>query len=621
MWLEFFKSKDHAIIKSANVVPENDASVLFINSGVQPLAPFVLGQPHPAGTRLANIQKCIRTGDIDDVGDSTHLTFFEMLGNWSLGDYFKREKIAWSYEFATSKKYLGIPSGRIAVTCFAGDDVAPRDTESAQLWLDQGIPSERIFFLGRADNWWQLPNGTGPCGPCSEIYFIRDTRIYDCPDETKCDPSCDCGKYVEIGNDVFMEFIIETEGDRPKQSPRKNVDTGYGLERVLCLVNGYNNVYESELFRPAISIVENASGKTYTGKEISGERNENETAAFRIVVEHTRSSMIIIGDGVVPSNTGQGYVLRRLIRRALRMAMKLSAPVSVFPTLISNFVEILGAHYPNLEQNKDSITQTFMAEAQKFEKTLSTGLREFDKVVSHLKDKNLSGKTAFRLYETYGFPIELTLEMAKERGLDIDMNEYTAAKEKHATASQTASAGAFKGGMADTSGNTINLHTATHLLLAALRKQFGDTVNQKGSNITPERLRFDFVHGVKMTPEEIEIVENQVNEWIDAKLDVNLNEMSIENAKATGAIGVFGDKYGEVVKVYSIGGCLRHNDIEVDTKKSTLGKSYFIIEQAPISIELCGGPHVENTSELGKFKIQKEESAGAGIRRIKATLS
>ncbi|MCL2587454.1 MAG: alanine--tRNA ligase [Firmicutes bacterium] len=563
LWFKFYRERGHAIIPSASVVPDGDASVLFINSGMHPLVPYLMGEAHPLGVRLANVQKCIRTGDIDDVGDATHTTFFEMMGNWSMGDYFKEDKIKWSWEFVTGKDWLNISPKKIAVTVFKGDEIAPRDEESVKLWLSVGVPKERIYFLGKADNWWQLPNGTGPCGPCTEMHFITDKK----PCGEKCDPACDCGRFVEIANDVFMEYIIDSPGAKPRKAKQQNVDTGYGLERILYLINGYEHVYQSELFNGALKII----GST--------------CKSGRVIAEHTRASIVLIADGVTPNNTGQGYILRRLIRRAVRYAHQLN--FKDYPALINNFSGILGEFYPEI-QASEKITKVFMDEVSKFEKTLERGLKEFNKL------KTLDGKTAFKLYETYGFPLEFTQELAAEKGMTFSIDEYNAEKDKHTKMSQTASAGAFKGGLADTSGETTKLHTANHLLLEVLRRNFGKTVMQKGSNITPERLRFDFTLDHKMTEDEIKKVEKETNELIQKNLSVTYKEMSLKDAEKINAIGAFGAKYGDVVKVFFIG---------------------------EDSIEICGGPHVQNTSELGIFKIQKEESAGAGIRRIKATLS
>lgn len=584
MWLDFYRDRGHAIIPSASVVPENDPSVLFTNSGMHPLVPYLLGERHPAGVRLANVQKCIRTGDIDEVGDATHLTFFEMMGNWSLGDYFKKEKIAWSWEFLTDKKYLAIGPERIHVTCFEGDEIAPRDEESAKYWHAQGVPDERIHFLPKSENWWQLPNGTGPQGPCSEMFIDRGTN----PCSPECNPSCSCGKFVEIGNDVYMQFVVKNAGETPVPAKQQNVDTGCGLERILCFSNGVESVYETELFMPAFKIIEADCGKKYNHKE-----QTEQTKAFRVLAEHTRAAVVILGDGVMPSNTGQGYVLRRLIRRAVRKAHTLGCSDRVYKQVLNCFIDLLGATYPELEKNRKAIERALLDEVTKFEKTLTAGLKEVEKVVKFVGGKVLGGNIAFKLYETYGFPLELTREVAAEHGLTINMDEYNAAKAKHAEKSQTAAAGSFKGGMADTTDATQRLHTAAHILLAVLRKIYGTDVNQKGSNITPERLRFDFNLDHKMSDEELKAVESAVNEIIEKKLEVTMQEMPLDAAKKMGAVGIFDNKYGQVVKVFTIG---EH------------------------SCELCGGPHVSNTAELGRFKIQKEESVAAGVRRIKAVL-
>lgn len=575
LWFDFYQAHDHAVIPSASLVPENDGSVLFTTAGMHPLVPFLLGEKHPAGKRLCDIQKCVRTGDIDEVGDICHLTFFEMMGNWSLGDYFKKEKVAWSYEFLTSPKYLGLPAERIAVTAFAGDEVAPRDTEVAAYWQKIGIPKERIWFLPKSENWWQLPSGTGPCGPDSEMFY--DTGKAPC--SADCNPSCDCGKYVEIGNDVYMQYVITKKDGPAEPAKQRNVDTGMGLERLLCFVNGYQSVYESELFAPAIEIVAKNCGKPYA---------EN-LKEFRVLVEHTRAATMILNDGVVPAPTGQGYVLRRLIRRAVRMANKLGCDETVYPQLIQFYIDFFQGIY----QFDDSVIQKYLDEVAKFSKTIEQGIREFNKILPYIKDQKFSGKTAFRLYETYGFPIELTQELATEQGLTVDMTEFEAAKQKHSEQSHTASAGTFKGGLADTSAETACLHTATHLLLAGLKKLLGPDVRQKGSNITPERLRFDFNCDHKLTAEEITFLENFVNDAIKQKIPVTMQEMSLTEAQQIGAEGSFANKYGDVVKVYTIG---------------------------DVSKEICGGPHASNTADLISFKILKEESSSAGIRRIKAVI-
>jgi len=587
LWIDFYTQRGHVEIPSASVVPDNDASVLFINSGMHPLVPYLMGESHPSGKRLCNIQKCVRTGDIDDVGDPTHLTFFEMMGNWSLGDYFKKEKVAWTWEFITGKDWLNIDPKLISVTCFEGDNTAPKDTESAQYWKEQGVPASRIYYLNKSENWWQLPSGTGPCGSCSESFY--DTGKKGCGKD--CNPSCNCGKYIEIGNDVYMEYIIDSAGSKPKLNKQKNVDTGFGLERLLCLVNGYKNVYDSELFAPAIKKVAESMGTKTTSL------TEDSLTKIRVLCEHTRAAVAILADGVIPSNTGQGYVLRRLIRRAVRMANALGLERGIYVWLIDFFAGYLGEYYQEIKSNLSLIKTEFDKEVSKFEKTLAQGIKEFEKVLKFVGGAVLSGKTAFKLYETYGFPIELTKELASERGMTINMDEYEHAKQKHTQASQTANAGAFKGGLADTTGTTTALHTSTHLLHSALRSVFGNDLHQKGSNITPERLRFDFNLDHKMTPEQIKDVEQRVNKMIQSKLVITHKEMNLEDAKKLGAIGIFNSKYGEKVKVYFVGN-----------------------EKSPTSVEFCGGPHVTNTKELGIFKIQKEESVSAGIRRIKAVL-
>jgi alanyl-tRNA synthetase len=557
MWLEFFKNHGHAEIPGASVLPENDPSTLFISAGMQPLVPFLLGEKHPQGARLTNIQRCIRTGDIDEVGDDSHLTFFEMLGAWSLGDYFKAERTAWSYEFLTSPKYLNIPKDRIHVTCFAGGSAAQKDTECAEFWRKLGVKDDKIHFLPAEDNWWGMPSGLGPQGPCSEMFF--------------CD---DAGKHTELGNDVYMQYIGEKtqNGVKISLAKQKNVDTGWGLERILCFVNGHKSVYETELFAPAIDII-----KTNLPK-IS-------TRDARIIAEHLRAACVIIADGICPSNTGAGYVLRRLIRRLVRVTNKYSTNFEFVNTVTPTFCEYLA-----IDPYKIGLELT--KEIQKFFKTLQKGEQEFNKIA-----KKIDGETAFFLYETYGFPIELTVEMAAERGISVDLNAFEKAKNAHAEKSRNASAtaGIFKGGLANTGDETVKLHTAAHILLAVLRKNFGETVTQKGSNITPERLRFDFAFNRKLEAAELEKIEAEVNEIIMRKLEISFVEMPIEEAKKSNATGAFWDKYGAVVKVYSIG--------------------------APaVSREICGGPHVKNTGELGVFKIQKEEAVSAGVRRIKAVL-
>ncbi|MCQ2382333.1 MAG: alanine--tRNA ligase [Clostridia bacterium] len=575
MWFDFYQSHEHKVIPSASLVPENDGSVLFTTAGMQPLVPFLLGEKHPSGKRLCDIQKCVRTGDIDEVGDDSHLTFFEMMGNWSLGDYFKKEKVAWSYDFLTNPKYLGLDKDRIAVTAFEGDEVAQRDTEIAEYWQEIGIPENRIWYLPKSENWWQLASGTGPCGPDSEMFY--DTGKAPCSPE--CNPSCDCGKYIEIGNDVYMQYVIHEKGGKAIPAKQRNVDTGMGLERLLCFINGYKNVYESEIFAPAIKIVAENCGLKY----------EDWLKPFRVLVEHTRAATMILSDGVLPSPNGQGYVLRRLIRRAVRMANQLGCSRDVYVELIQFYRDFFQGIY----QIDENVTKTYLDEVDKFSKTLEQGIREFNKILPYLKDKQLSGKTAFRLYETFGFPIELTQELANEHGLTVNMEEFETAKNKHSELSHTASAGMFKGGLADTNEETAHMHTATPLMSAGMKKLLGDTVHKKGSNITPERLRFDFNCDHKLTPDEIAFLEKFVNDAIQRKIPVTMQEMSLKEAQTLEAEGSFANKYGEMVKVYTIG---------------------------DVSREICGGPHAQNTADLVSFKILKEESSSAGVRRIKAVI-
>ncbi len=577
MFLKFFQDKGHALISSASLVPENDPSVLFTMAGMHPLVPYLLGQKHPEGTRLTNVQKCIRTGDIDDVGDASHLTFFEMLGNWSLGDYFKKEMIPWSWEFLTSEQYLGLPKDKLAFSVFAGDENAPRDEESARLWREQGVPAERIFFLPAENNWW-APGPTGPCGPDSEMFIITDKA----PCGPDCSPACDCGRYLEIWNDVFMQYNKTPDGVlHPLPAP--NVDTGMGLERTICTLLGKDNVYETDLFENILAKIAELSGKTYT---------ENKKA-FRIVADHMRTATFILGDdrGMPPSNVGQGYVLRRLIRRAVRYGMELSLPAGFTGEIANVIINQYKAVYPELSRNGAFILEQLAMEETRFAKTLDQGTREFEKIVSRMESKQIDGVSAFHLYDTYGFPIEMTVELAKERGLTVDIAGYEASFKEHQEKSHAGAEQTFKGGLADHSEATTKLHTATHLLHKALRQVLGDEVAQKGSNITAERLRFDFSFGRKVDKDELQKVEAIVNDAIRAAMPVTMEEMTVDEAKAQGAIGLFESKYGEKVKVYTIG---------------------------DFSKEICGGPHVHNTSELGSFKIKKEESSSAGVRRIKA---
>ena len=583
MWISFFEEKKHKNIGSASLIPENDATVLFTIAGMHPLVPYLLGEPHPQGKRLCNVQKCIRTNDIDEVGDNTHLTFFEMLGNWSLGDYFKEEMIPWSFEFLTSPKYLGIPVENLAVTVFEGDEISPRDTESAELWEKAGMPKDQIFYLPKSDNWWALSGGVGPCGPDTEMFYVKPQPKCS----PNCNPSCDCGKYVEIWNDVFMQFKVDEPNGPVTELKQKNVDTGMGLERVLCLMNGIESVYETELFKPAIELMERLSGKSYN--------DEAYRRSFRIICDHIRCATMILGDknGIKPSNVGQGYILRRLIRRALNYARQLDLKGEDLVLVSDTFVNYFKDFYTELEDNHKFIQDELHAEINKFQTTLASGHKEFEKILAHLDGDTIDGKAAFRLYDTFGFPIELTQELAKEKGLKVDVEGYKEHFAKHQETSRQGSEHLFKGGLADTSEASARLHTATHLLLGALRSILDENIEQRGSNITPERLRFDFNFPRKLTPEELQALEDRVNQAIKDEVDVVCEQMSVDEAHKSGAIGIFDSKYGDIVKVYTI-------------------KGY--------SKEICGGPHAKNTRDLHHFKIVKEESSSSGIRRIKAIL-
>ena len=568
------------MIPSASLIPENDPSVLFTTAGMHPLIPYLMGQKHPKGNRLCDVQKCVRTGDIEEVGDDSHLTFFEMLGNWSLGDYFNHQSIAWSYEFLTSKQYLGLDPDRISVTVFAGDEDAPRDDDSAAVWQQCGIPKERIFYLPKKNNWW-IAGTTGPCGPDTEIFW--DTGKPACGEN--CDPSCDCGKYLEIWNNVFMQYNKQADGSYLPLA-QKNVDTGMGLERTVCVLNGYKSVYDIDLFADALEKIQQLSGKKY----------DDNVKSMRIIADHVRTATFLLGDpvGVVPSNVDQGYVLRRLIRRAVRMANSLGMAKGSIAEIAKVYVQVYKDAYPELTQNADKIVEELNKEEEKFSKTLVAGEKEFFKVISHISGKTVPGGTAFKLYDTFGFPVEMTVELAAENGYTVDVDGFRQKFAEHQAKSHAGSEQRFKGGMAEGGGiETVYLHTATHLLQAALRRVLGDEVKQKGSNITPERLRFDFSFGRPMTKEEIEKTEVLVNQAIEQNLPITCEEMPVEDARKTGAIGLFGDRYGEVVKVYSMG---------------------------DFSKEICGGPHAASTGELGKFVITKEQSSSAGVRRIKAEL-
>lgn len=579
-YLKFFESKGHKVIPSAPIIPENDPTCLFNTAGMQPLVPYLKGEPHPEGKRLTDVQKCFRTNDLDSIGDTTHHTFFEMLGNWSLGDYFKEDAIAWSYEFLT--KTLNIPAERLAVTVFKGNHLVPADNESAEIWKKVGIKEDRIAFLGEEDNWWPNMELTGPCGPDTEIFYWRSNEAIP----EKFDPENE--NWVEIWNNVFMQYNHETDGTfNPLKN--KNVDTGLGVERVTAILEGYTDNYKSSVWRDVISKIEEISGLSY--------EDEKNARAMRIIADHIRAVVMIAGDdaGIKPSNTDQGYILRRLIRRIIRYAKKLNIDINSDweQTLSTMIIEKYSKYYSELERNKDVILQVLKDEKVKFNRTLEKGLREFEKETRNIEGKEINKDIAFRLYDTYGFPIELTEELAKENGLTVDTEGFKQKFAEHQEKSREGASQKFKGGLASTGEMETKYHTATHLLNAALKKVLGPHVHQKGSNITAERMRFDFSHNNKMTDEEKQKTEDLVNEYIKMAIPVEKLEMKKEDAINAGAEAMFADKYGDIVSVYKIG---------------------------DVSMELCGGPHVHNTSELGHFKIKKEEASSAGVRRIKAIL-
>ena len=642
MFQSFMESKGHHRIQSASIIPENDPTVLFTTAGMHPLVPYLMGTPHPAGTRLTDVQKCIRTGDIEEVGDPSHLTFFEMLGNWSLGDYFKKEAISWSWEFLTSPDYLGLDKDKLAFSVFAGDEDCPRDEEAHDIWRSMGVAEDHIFYLPKENNWWGPAGQTGPCGPDTEMFIIRDKA----PCGPNCSPACSCGRYLEIWNDVFMQYNKQKDGTFIPLE-KKNVDTGMGLERTICVLTGKKTVYETDAFSGIIAKIAELSGKGY-------EDDEATTRAFRVVADHLRTSTFILGDdrGVSPSNTDQGYILRRLIRRAVRYGMSLGMADGFTAEIAQVIIDQYKDVYPELSRNAAFVTEQLKLEEGRFARTLKQGEKEFEKVynntvntkallesILNAEDKIafaqemakvkklrpspdmmpiieaanaadeaalvaavnarmaslnvLDGRSAFKLYDTFGFPIEMTIELAAEKGLTVDENDFAERFKQHQEKSHQGAEQKFKGGLADHSEQTAKLHTATHLLHSALRKVLGDEVAQKGSNITAERLRFDFSFGRKMTAEEIAEVERLVNVAIEAKAPVVCEEMTVPEAKEKGAIGLFESKYGEKVRTYKMG---------------------------EYSFEICGGPHAENTGDLGSFKIQKEESSSAGVRRIKAVI-
>ena len=574
-YLNFFKEHGHAVIPSASLIPENDPSVLFTTAGMQPLVPYLLGEKHPSGTRLTDYQKCLRTNDIEEVGDNRHLTYFEMLGNWSLGDYFKEESIQMSFDFLT--KELQIPVEKLSVTVFAGDEDCPRDEISADCWKKAGILDGHIYYYGKDDNWW-IAGEEGPCGPDTEMFY--DTGKPACgPD---CQPSCDCGKYVEIWNNVFMEYFKSKDGKYSKLAQR-NVDTGLGLERMAMLLQGKETPFDTELFKPVMD------------KLLELQKIDN-IESRRIIAEHLRSSMMIISDGGRPSNVDRGYILRRLIRRMVRHMNKLQINLDEISTLVDINVENLKEMYPDLAKNAELIKNVIIEEKNKFVKTLAHGEKEFEKEMNKAKEQGktkIDGKVVFKLYDTYGFPPEVTSELAQENNMTVDMKEFDELFKAHQEKSRMGSEQKFKGGLAEQNDTTIAYHTATHLLNAALKVVLGPETHQRGSNITVDRMRFDFNCDHKMTDEEKQKTEDLVNKWIQEALPVTVEEMKKEDAVKSGAECMFIEKYPDVVTVYTIG---------------------------DVSKELCGGPHVKNTSELGKFKIKKEEASSAGVRRIKAIL-
>ena len=592
IYIEFFKSKNHAEISGQSLIPENDPSVLFTTAGMHPLVPYLLGEKHPAGTRLTDYQKCIRTGDIDEVGDPSHLTCFEMLGNWSLGDYFKKESIAFSYEFLTSPKWLGLDPRKISVTVFAGDENAPRDEEAATFWKENGMPEDKIAYLPASDNWWAA-GPTGPCGPDTEIFYWVGEGL----PPAGSNKGTDSKNWMEIWNNVFMQYNRVDEKTLVPL-PKQNVDTGMGLERTNCILQGKTSVYLTEVFQPIIKTIEGLSGYTYG-------TDDEKDKSVRIIADHSRSSVFILGDqkGVTPDRVGAGYVLRRLICRAVRHGMKLGIEKDFMAEIAATVIENFKNAYPELEENKEKVFRELTAEEAKFRTTLKKGEAEFQKLLPNLMKnpkKIISGKVAYNLYETYGYPLELTQELGAENGFTVDVEGFKEAERKHQEASKTAEAGAAKGGLAEQSDVTTKYHTATHLLQQALVNVLGNQVAQKGSNINNERMRFDFTFERPMTKEEIAQVEAIVNEKINEDLPVTMQVMPLDAAKASGARALFTNKYGEDVKVYTIG---------KDAEKDWFSK------------EVCGGPHVQHTAQIGKFKIEKEQSSSAGVRRIRATIS
>jgi alanyl-tRNA synthetase len=581
LYMKFFREKNHAVIGSASLMPENDPTALYVMAGMHPLMPFLLGQQHPQGNRLVNVQKCIRTIDIDEVGDTTHLTFFEMLGNWSLNDYWKEEAITWSYEFLTSKKWLGFDPEKLSVTVFAGDDDAPKDDEAADVWKAVGIPENRVYYLPKEDNWWGPPGKVGPCGPCTEM-FIEVDEIPKCgPD---CKPGCHCGHFVEVWNDVFMEYNLKEDGSYEILQQR-NIDTGMGVERTAAMLQGVPSVYDTEVFIPLLNKIKELSGKE--------EMSEEEGQSAKIIADHVKSAVMIMADDaqIAPSNVEHGYIVRRLLRKAILGADKLGIGKGFMTVLADITIDMYKDIYDEVERNRDFIHKNLDGEEAKFRKTLRKALGKFDRILD--ENGTITGKDAFLLFTSFGLPLEMTRDLAEEKGIEIDIDEFRKEFEHHREISRTATEGKFKGGLADHSEEITVLHTATHLLQAALRKVLGDSVRQSGSNITRERLRFDFTFDRKLSPDEVKRVEDLVNEVIEQDLEVEHTFMPYDDAISNGAIAVFKDTYGDEVSVYKVG---------------------------EFSMELCGGPHVESTGALGRFRIAKQEKIGAGLIRIRGVL-
>ena len=578
MYMDFFQKNGHKVIANASLIPENDPTALFISAGMHPLVPYLLGQPHPSGTKLVNVQKCLRTSDIDEVGDSFHLSFFEMLGNWSLGDYFKAESIPWSYEFLTSKEWLNIDKDKLSVTVFAGDENAPRDNESANIWKELGVPEERIYYLPKEDNWWGPAGSTGPCGPDTEIFY--DTGIEPCGSE--CKPGCGCGKYNEIWNNVFMEYNKTPDG-RYELLKQRNVDTGMGVERTISVLQGKKNVYETEIFVPLL----------YRIKELAEieEILDEQVKSVRVIMDHTRAATFLLADGVVPRNLEQGYVLRRIIRGAIRHGKMMDIEEEFLSELAQTIIGMYAEDNPHLKSSEDFILTELKKEYKKFNNTLAKGLRRFNRIS---KNKNeINGKDAFLLYQSFGFPIEITRELGIENHIPVDVDGFDEEFQKHQKVSRASADKKFGSGLADSQKETVKLHTATHLLNEALRVVLSKDIVQRGSNITHERLRFDFNFDRKLTDQEKKAVEAVVNDQISKAIPVERIETTMDEAKKMEIQAMFDDKYGDKVTVYSIG---------------------------DFSTELCSGPHVDNTGELGHFRIVKEQGISAGVRRIRAVL-